>query len=358
MKFIHCADLHLDSKLESNIGKEKAKERRNEILLTFEHIVHYAKEEGVSAILIAGDLFDTQNIAAKVVNLVWDLIAGNPEIDFLYLRGNHDWKTNFTEGRTIPDNFKCFDTDWVEYRYGEVSVWGKETLEDDANYASLITEPERVNIVMLHGQEVRSNGKDDAGLIALPALKNRHIDYLALGHVHAYKKETLDARGVYCYSGCPEGRGFDECGEKGIVLLEIEDGKVKSRFVPMASRILHEVKVDISERETTTDILRAVNKAVEHIPAEDMVKVILTGFYTVDTEKDFIYFGQAMEGRFYFLKWKDESRLSIDYKEYEQMISLKGEFVRTVMKGSETEKEKEAMILLGIRALSGEELGV
>ncbi len=358
MKFIHCGDLHLDSKLESNIGKEKAKERRNEILLTFQRIVDFAKKEGATAVLIAGDLFDTRNIAAKARNLVWDLVVGNPEIDFLYLRGNHDWNTNFTEGRILPSNFKCFGTDWMEYRYDNVSVWGKETMEDDAHYASLITEPDRVNIVMLHGQEVRSNVKDDASLIALPALKNRNIDYLALGHIHSYKREILDDRGVYCYSGCPEGRGFDECGEKGIVLLEIEDGTVNSRFVPMAGRILHEVRVDISGRETSTDILQAVNDAVAHIPSKDMVKVVLTGYYTVDTEKDFTYFSQAMEGHFYFLKWKDESRLAIDYREYENMISLKGEFVRTVMNGKETENEKEEMILLGLRALSGEDLGV
>ncbi|MBO5080977.1 MAG: DNA repair exonuclease [Lachnospiraceae bacterium] len=358
MKFIHCADLHLDSKLESNIGKEKAKERRNEILLTFERIVQLAKKEEVTAVLIAGDLFDTKNIAAKARNLVWDMIVANPEIDFLYLRGNHDWKTNFMEGRTMPENFKCFGTDWVEHQYGKVSVWGKETMEDDANYAALMTEPDRTNIVMLHGQEVRSNVKDDASLVALPALKNRNIDYLALGHIHSYKKEKLDDRGEYCYSGCPEGRGFDECGEKGVVMLEVKDGKVDSRFVPMASRILHEIRVDITGQETATDILRAVDKEVANILSKDMVKIVLTGHYTVDTEKDFTYFDQAMEGRFYFLKWKDESRLSIDYKSYENMISLKGEFVRTVMNAKEEESEKEQMILLGIRALSGEDLGV
>jgi len=133
---------------------------------------------------------------------------------------------------------------------------------------------------------------------------------------------------------------------------------VYSRFVPMAFRTLHEIRIDISGWETTTDILRAVNAKTAHIPPKDLVKVIFTGNYTVDTEKDFTYFDQAMEGRFYFLKWKDESRLSIDYKSYENMISLKGEFVRTVMNAKEEESEKEQMILLGIRALSGEDLGV
>ncbi|MBQ8247170.1 MAG: DNA repair exonuclease [Lachnospiraceae bacterium] len=358
MKFIHCADLHLDSKLESNIGKEKAKERRNEILLTFERIVRFARKEEVTAILIAGDLFDTGHIAAKARNMVWDLVKEHPEIDFLYLRGNHDSKTNFTDGREIPGNFKFFNNKWTEYRYGEVSVFGEENSETDSGYASLITDPARINIVMLHGQEVRSNVKDDADLISLSMLKNRNIDYLALGHIHSFKQESLDQRGVYCYSGCPEGRGFDECGEKGIVLLEIGNQEVHSRFVPMASRTLHEVKVDITGRETATDILRAVNEAVTEIPAKDMVKIVLTGYYTVDTEKDFKYFEQAMEGRFYFLKWKDMSRLSINYKEYENMISLKGEFVRTVLGSKEAEEEKEQMILLGLRALAGEDLEV
>lgn len=358
MKFIHCADLHLDSKLESNMGKEQAAERRNEILLMFGRIVEFAAEEGATAILISGDLFDRKVISAKTRNLVWDMIEGNPELDFIYLRGNHDLQTNFTEGRTLPENLKLFDTNWTEYQYGDISVFGKETVEDDLNYASLITRPERVNIVMLHGQEVRSNVKDDASLISLPALKNRNIDYLALGHIHSYKREPLDARGVYCYCGCPEGRGFDECGRKGVVLLEVEEGRVNSRFVPMAARQLHEVEVDITGQETATDLLRAIHKATEDIPSSDMVKIILTGYYTVETEKDFTYFEQAMEGRFYFMKFKDMSKLSIDYTEYEHQISLKGEFVRTVMNGKESQEEKEQMILLGIRALSGEELQV
>lgn len=358
MKFIHCADLHLDSKLESNIGKEKARERRNEILLAFERIVDLAVRESVTAILISGDLFDTRNIAAKAKNLVWDSITNHPEIDFLYLRGNHDWNTNFLQGRTIPANLKLFGMEWNEYQYGEVSVLGRETMEEDVNYASLITDPSRVNIVMLHGQETKSKAKDDASLIALQALKNRNIDYLALGHIHSYKQQKLDERGVYCYSGCPEGRGFDECGEKGVVLLEVKDGRIESRFVPMAARILHEVEVDITGQETATDILRVVDEAVCDIPKKDMVKVVLTGQYTVDTEKDFTYFNQAMEGRFYFLKWKDCSRLFIHYRDYENMISLKGEFVRTVLNSKENEEEKEQMILLGIRALTGEDLNV
>ena len=53
MKIIHCADLHLDSRMNANLEKDKAKERKGEILHTFERMITYAAENGVSAILIA-----------------------------------------------------------------------------------------------------------------------------------------------------------------------------------------------------------------------------------------------------------------------------------------------------------------
>ena len=86
MKIIHCADLHLDSKMTANLSKDKAKERRNEILRTFTRMVDYASQNGISVILIAGDLFDTRNVSAMVRNTIRDKIAKTPEIDFLYLQ--------------------------------------------------------------------------------------------------------------------------------------------------------------------------------------------------------------------------------------------------------------------------------
>ena len=62
MKIIHCADLHLDSKMTANLSKEQAKERKMEILRTFSRMVEYAKNNQVSVIIIAGDLFDTRTV--------------------------------------------------------------------------------------------------------------------------------------------------------------------------------------------------------------------------------------------------------------------------------------------------------
>ena len=86
MKIIHCADLHLDSKMTANLSKEQAKERKMEILRTFSRMVDYAAKNGVKVIIIAGDLFDTRNVSATARNLVRDTILKHPHIDFLYLK--------------------------------------------------------------------------------------------------------------------------------------------------------------------------------------------------------------------------------------------------------------------------------
>ena len=102
MKIIHCSDLHLDSKMETNLSKEKAKERKNEILLTFEKMIQYAKETEVKIIIIAGDMFDKKNISQKAKRMVKNQIMLNQEIDFIYLKGNHDEVSFIQEDEEIP----------------------------------------------------------------------------------------------------------------------------------------------------------------------------------------------------------------------------------------------------------------
>ena len=108
MKIIHCADLHLDSKLTSNLSKEQARERKNEILRTFTRMVDYAENNEVRAILIAGDLFDTRTISATARNLVRDTIIAHPAIDFFYLKGNHERDGFVSKLEEIPENLKLF----------------------------------------------------------------------------------------------------------------------------------------------------------------------------------------------------------------------------------------------------------
>ena len=75
MRLIHCADLHLDSKMESNLDKDQAMLRRSELTETFEGMVEYAAKENVGSILISGDLFDKTHIRKEVKKRAKETIA-------------------------------------------------------------------------------------------------------------------------------------------------------------------------------------------------------------------------------------------------------------------------------------------
>ncbi len=353
MKIIHCADLHLDSKMTSNLSKEQAKERKMEILRTYSRMIEYAKNNDIKAIVIAGDLFDTRNVSATARNLVKDSITSNPDIDFYYLKGNHDSDSFISKLDEIPQNLKLFSDQWTTYSYGNIAITGLEINKNNESvmYNSLMLDNDKYNVVTLHGQ---------IGEIVLNSLKNKGIDYLALGHVHEYQNGHLDNRGMYCYSGCLEGRGFDECGPKGFVVLDIDDEKLTAgfSFVPFAYRNLYTLYVDVTGVMTTQEAAVKMEEALakSQYSSRSLVKFVLVGEVDVDCEINTEFLKDMFEEYFYYEKVYDETKLLINYSEYEKDASLKGEFIRMVLSSDLTEDQKTEVIRCGISALSGEEI--
>lgn len=359
MKIIHCADVHLDAAMKRHLDKEQSKQRKNELLLTFENMVEYAKQHQVDAIMIAGDLFDTANVTKKTGNVVLNCIRQAPQIDFFYLKGNHD-NFGFFESleETLPKNLKLFSEQWRSYRYPEATITGVELTPEnlDTIYQQLILDYDEVNLVMLHGQEGEYGQKQAAQIIVLPELKNKYIDYLALGHVHTYKEAPLDARGVYCYSGCLEGRGFDECGLKGFVLLDIHDGTITREFIPFAKRQIHEIMVDVSACKSSDEIADCITQALQEVFAQDLVRVVLTGRVVMGSERNLSYLTEKFSGKYYAFTIKDKTLLEIHPEEFQNDVSLKGEFIRLCMEQNIDPEQQKAVIELGIHALLGEEI--
>ena len=357
MKLIHCSDLHLDSALRANLPPEKARERSAELCAAFGRMVRFAVREQVGAVLIAGDLFDSAHVSARTADYVLEQMRSAPDVTFFCIRGNHDEYHPAFSGQKLPENLVTFGARWESHRCGDVVI---TAIQPEGSgwltfYDDLKLNPQETNIVMLHGQISTQPGPE---LIALPLLRGRHIRYLALGHLHSYQTAPLDPDGAYCYSGCPEGRGFDECGEKGFVLLETAAGMLRSRFVPFAARHLHEIPVDITDAVTVTQVLERMQQAAAHVPPEDLVKFVLRGTYTLQTQKDLAFLQKTLASGHWLVKIKDESHLKIAQENYAGDISLKGEFIRQVLASQHTDADKERIISCGIRALGGEEVAL
>ena len=358
MKIIHCADLHLDSKMETNLDENKAKDRRYELLDTFNRMISYAKENDVKAMIIAGDMFDTsKNQQRSIKNRTLSMIKEAKDINFFYLKGNHDKGFFFENGEDQPRNLKFFSQKWTSYEYEGITITGLE-FGMDKNldiYSELILNEYHCNLVVMHGNIMKSGQQEE--YIDLNQLKNKYIDYLALGHLHQYQEDKLDRRGIWCYSGCLEGRGFDECGKKGFVVLNIEKGVITTEFVSLSKREIHEIQVDITDEVEMNKIRKKVNEGISTIPEKDLLKIVLTGTITEETDLDMEDLEQETKGKYYVCKIVNETKPKIDYLKYENDLSLKGEFIRKVKSLEDVcDEEKDQIILLGIQALFGRDI--
>lgn len=357
MKIIHTADIHLNSKMDSCLSGEKAKQRKQELLLTFSKMVDYAKKENATAIIIAGDLFDTDTINKSTSEFLLDTIKNNEDIKFIYLCGNHEKQSFSNYIKSVPQNLLIFDDEWKYYNIGQnVVVAGVAITKENSKsiYPKLKLSKDNTNIVVMHGQISKYFVQDNFEIVNLTELKNKNINYLALGHIHSFEQGKLDDNAIYAYSGCLEGRGFDECGKKGFVELDISNGKITPTFIPFAKRDIVEVKVDISNVVGLKEIDNKIKQQIKTISLTSLVKVNLIGEISEDVNLDISFLENALNEIFFFAKIENNTKLKVDLDRYKNDVSIKGEFIRNVLNSALSDMEKEQVILLGIKALNGE----
>ncbi len=353
MKILHCADIHLGSKIESKFSNDKSNIRKREVLNTFSRMIDYANENQINVVILAGDVFDKDKPSIKDKEYFYRAIKSNPQIDFLYLNGNHDQEGSYVEF-DIP-NLKRFDKEnFVSYEYGNICISGIEMTEYNATsfYSKLNLDKSKINIVVLHGDATDSMGMDK---IKIDSLKNKGIDYLALGHIHSYKSGRIDDRGVYAFPGCLEGRGFDECGEKGFIVLSVED-TVNYKFVPFAKRTLVDLDINVTSANDLFDVIELVKNNTLDIAKDNILRINLIGELPVGidvVEEDV----KTALSDYFFVDVKNKTSLKIDINKYDDDKSLIGVFVRTIYENENySQEEKQELITMGLRAISGKEV--
>ncbi len=349
MKLIHTSDIHLNSKMTSKLSAAAARERRQELTLSFKRMTENAVREGVSGIIIAGDLFDSERASRKTLKGILEIIETADTVSFLYLSGNHERDLVEGSGLLLPKNLHIFKEDWTYFKLDGVTVVGRSATCPDM-FDSLTLDSADKNIVVLHGELTERSDFD--GKIGTRDIVGLPIDYLALGHYHSYYERRLSDRCTAVYCGTPEGRGFDETGDKGYVMLDIDSLGIEHRFVKHAMRRLHTVNVDISGAESESEIERRTAAALVGISERELVRVVLVGRHEVGIYRDTDALYSYFKSRFFFLEVEDESKLRISAEDYKNDISLKGEFIRLVLADGELSDEEKAQIIeCGIRAL-------
>ena len=354
MRIIHTSDIHLDSPLTSRLPQAQVRERRRELLSGFGRLVEEARALSVEAIIIAGDLFDSDRVSRRALDTALGIIEEAKGITFFYLQGNHEGDALITSARAMPENLKIFGKDWTYFNMGNMTIAGRSEISENM-FDTLSLSAERKNIVVLHGElRDRSSTPDSIGI---KEAAGKNIDYLALGHYHSYSAEAIDDRGAAIYCGTLEGRGFDEVGDKGYTLLSTDSDRIIHSFRPFAKRRLHIIPLELDGAVRTAEIGERAARVLKGIPSSDIVRLELCGRYFPNLWKDTDGLLREWEHRFYYFEIKDSSKIAINPDDYRHDKSLKGEFIRTVSRDLSLDEEtKEKIIACGINALMGEEL--
>lgn len=325
-KILHTADLHLDSPFEG-LPSGKAAIRRSEQRALLTRLADLANAEQVDAVLLCGDLLDSGNTYFETgEELVRSL--SRIEAPVLIAPGNHDWYSSKSPYARLklPENVHVFTESAVravELPEKGLRVYGAAFTANRSG--PLLTgfragRTEGVtNLLCLHGEPgVRESVYDP---VSEEELANSGVDYAAFGHIHKASGLKKAGNTWYAWPGCPEGRGFDETGEKTVYIVELDGESCALRPVCVASRRYELLRADV----TGSDALLAIHAQLPDDTVRDVYRIILTG--EAEETPDLKRLHSSLAELFFELQLRDETRLRRDIWENAGEDTLRGLFL-------------------------------
>ena len=273
IKFIHTADIHLDSPLRGLEVHEDApvEEIRGATRRAFDNLIDLAMEEAVDFILIAGDLYDGDwkdyntglFFAARMGRL------SKAGIKVFIVSGNHDAASQITKAMPLPDNVTLFSPRKPQsLRLDDMGViihgqsYAARAVTENLAVQYPRSDSDYFNIGLLHTSLTGREGHEDYAPCALAELTSKGYDYWALGHVH--RREIVSEDPWIVFPGNIQGRHIKETGVKGATVVTVVDGRitgVEARELDVLRWAI--CQVDLSACETPEGVYAAVRQGFE-----------------------------------------------------------------------------------------------
>ena len=373
MKIMHLADFHLDSAF-SGFSKEKADEKRAELRECFVKAMKIAKKNDVKLILIPGDLFDTPFCSAQTRKIVFDAIA-NADCPVVIAPGNHDYynKNGTYADKTLPENVFVFTSGEIgRFDFDElgISVLGyaftSDKFEENPLSVELPISSENVNILCAH-TELGVPLSKYAPMSAI-SISKHGFTYAALGHVHSPDEPLKVGQTLIAYSGFAQGRSFDELGDGGAYIVEIDtqSKNVTLERIKLSSMNYEIEKVDITSLSNDNDVAKKIEAVIDEkrYSEETALRVVLTGAVPSDYALNENAVRDALSSSsLALLQIRNETVANFDLAELEKDLTVKGEVYRSLLPLLESEDEKERQkgalaLKFALAALDKREFGV
>ncbi len=271
-KFIHTADIHLDSPLLSLALRDPdaAELVANATRQSFEAIIDLCLTEKVDALLIAGDLYDGGHHSMKTAGFLTNQLhrLDRAGIAVFIIRGNHDAISKITRQLQLPDNVHVFGPrhETVKLDEKNIAIHGVSFAKPDSpesllpGFAAPVANA--VNIGMLHTSLSGAVGHDDYAPCSLADLKAQGYDYWALGHIHR-RDVHAEAPNFVVMPGIPQGRHINEAGAKSITLVRVDDNgslSIEERFTSLAQ--FEKIEINIGGLEDWAAMVAAGENAL------------------------------------------------------------------------------------------------
>lgn len=277
-RFIHAADIHLDSPLR---GLERypgapVDAIRQATRRALENLVELAIEQSVAFVLIAGDLYDGDwkdfHTGLFFVGQMARLRAAN--IPVLLVAGNHDAANRMSRSLPLPENVRVFSParpESVILDQCETAIhgqgFGRAAVLDNLARAYPPAAPGLFNIGLLHTAAEGREGHEPYAPCTVDDLRAKGYDYWALGHVH--RQETLATDPPIVFPGNLQGRHMRETGPKGCMMVTVDDRqrpRAEPRWLDVFRWEL--CSIDASGISTGDDLLEAVRRELEALAAK------------------------------------------------------------------------------------------
>ncbi len=352
LKIIHCADVHFDSAMTGLAPLSKVNIRREEMKRTFARITDMAKNADM--LIIAGDLFDGMNVSSGTLNFLKDEFAKISGTDIYIAAGNHDPLGADSVYMTFDfgENVHIFSTELECIEKDGYDIYGAsfKTANDERELLSgvRVKSDDKINIGVLHG----NIGGCDYNPMKVTDIEKSGLDYLALGHIHKATEFKKAGATHYAYCGCPEGRGNDETGEKGVYAIEIiEGGVVNAEFVPLCQRMYFDEEVDVEGALSYEEILGKINE--KYAGDRHIYRFTLTGRSNIFIDTEVIK--ESISA--FSVVVRDKTTTALDLKKLSREFSLKGLFAHFALMEKEeiSEEEFNEAIKFGINYIEKEE---
>jgi len=281
-RFVHAADLHIDSPFKglSDVDPAVAARLRESTFEAYKNLVRFCLDCSADFLLVAGDVYDGADRSVRAQlrfrEGVWQL--GEFGIQTYVAYGNHDPLDGWQPSLEKPGSLHEFgpDPEWIDVGpdgapIAQIQGVSYATREVRDNLARDFTPPPKAGVFsigLIHCNVGGSTGHDDYAPCSLEDLVDTGIDYWALGHVHAAQRLSSEGPHVV-YPGSIQGRHPNETGPHGCYLVEIgSGGGVTLTFHALDSVRWERRDVDVTEATTLDGVLEAIASTVQELRVE------------------------------------------------------------------------------------------